>query len=48
MKWECLVKVNGIPVRMVCEMPNLITAKSYFETFGKMMNEPRILNDGSK
>lgn len=47
MKWECTVMVGTPPVprAMVTEAPNLLTAKAYFETFGRLLNTPRIINE---
>jgi len=41
--WECKVKVNGIPTVLTYTAPNLLTAKGYFQTFGQILNEPRII-----
>jgi len=45
-KWECklLVGTPGIPKTMVTEAESLLTAIAYFETFGKIVSTPRIID----
>jgi len=43
MLWECKVMINGVPTVMTTKANDLITAKGYFVAFGKLLNEPRII-----
>jgi hypothetical protein len=45
MTWEAMVKINGIPQRMVTEAQNYVVAKGYFETFGQVVSTIRIVNE---
>lgn len=48
--WECKVLVEHtkgyapIPRTMRTQANNYIEAKAYFQTFGKLMQDPRIVN----
>jgi len=44
MTWEAMVKINGIPQKMLTEAQNYTVAKSYFETFGQVVSTIRIVN----
>jgi hypothetical protein len=47
--WECLVAIpqnngyNPIPTKMTFTAESYIQAKSYFQQFGKLLNDPRIV-----
>jgi hypothetical protein len=46
--WECKVMLvhaacNPYPTTLTTQAPNYLAAKAYFETFGKLLNEPRII-----
>jgi len=49
--FECKVSLrqgngyNPIPTIMTFKARNYIEAKSYFESFGKLLNEPRIISE---
>jgi len=48
--WECKVALpqpNGgapLPTVMTGQFANYLQARAYFSAFGKMLNEPRIIN----
>jgi len=42
--WECKVKVNGVPQVMTTRANNMVTAKGFFQNFGPLLNEPRMIN----
>jgi len=41
--WECKVMMNGIPTVLQTKAANYLLAKGYFLTFGKLLNDPRIV-----
>jgi hypothetical protein len=43
--WQCKVSVNGIPYLMETRAPNYVAAKGYFVQFGKLLNDPQIVNE---
>jgi len=43
MKWECKVKVNGIPTVMTTFAENVLIARNYFQKFGELLNSPRLI-----
>lgn len=49
--WECLVALaspngyNPIPTRMTGQFSNYMQAKAYFGSFGKLLQDPRIVNE---
>ena len=43
MKWECKVKVNGIPTVMTTTAENAAIATNYFKQFGELLNYPRLI-----
>lgn len=49
--FECKVAMrqgsgyNNIPVTMTFQARNYVEAKSYFQQFGKLLNEPRIIKE---
>ena len=48
-EWECKVAVpapcNPLPTIMTTKAPNYLAAKSYFQRFGTLLNDPRIVNE---
>jgi len=43
--WECKVMINNVPTVLTTRADNYIQAKGYFVTFGKLLNEPRIISN---
>jgi hypothetical protein len=43
--WECKVDLKGIPTVLTTHADNYLQAKGYFLTFGKLLNEPRIISE---
>jgi len=45
--WECKVAVpapcNPLPTVMQTQAPNYLVAKAYFQRFGTLLNDPRIV-----
>ena len=47
MIWECKVAVgaNNIPRVMQTQAKSYLEAKAFFETFGKLLNDPRMISE---
>ena len=43
MTWEATVLLNGIPTKMSFKAESAVQARTYFETFGKVISDLRIL-----
>ena len=50
-QWKTIVSVpspvsnsQGIPTVMHCDAPNAVVARAYFEKFGKVIGEVKIVN----
>jgi len=51
MEWSTIVSIvshisnsQGIPTVMQCQAPNAVAARAYFEKFGKIIGEVKIVN----
>ena len=52
MKWSTLVAISspmtnqqGVPTPMQCDAPNAVAARAYFEKFGRVIAEVKIIDD---
>jgi len=41
--WKAKILIDGIPRDMTTNADNQMVARTYFETFGKILNGPRII-----
>jgi hypothetical protein len=44
MTWQATVLINNIPTKMEFKAPNAVAARSYFETFGKVVSDLRLMS----
>jgi hypothetical protein len=44
MIWQATVLINNIPTPMTFTAPNAVAARAYFESFGRVVSDLRILS----
>jgi hypothetical protein len=42
--WQATVLINNIPTKIEFKADNAVAARAYFETFGKVVSDLRILS----
>ena len=44
MTWQAIVLINNIPTKMEFKANNAAAARAYFETFGKVISDLRLMS----